>query len=237
MKFPGNSSMRIKICAPALLAWTFTMAIGPDLGSGHRGLVFAQITEERSTPKITALIACRMNPGYPHGGSFLESHESINTIIIAKETFSQKNIDDMGGKFFNGWSSRVLYSLSPDMAFAYQDLYTVENGHIRIYPGQAQTEARKRFRLKDDQVFLGAFENRVYFWVRGKPTEVLFRTSDHLYRLRLNRRVTEPLGMSKGDPDGDLALFRVAKPKGCISMSPRSVGWDVLNLKEAERIE
>jgi len=69
------------------------------------------------------------------------------------------------------------------------------------------------------------------------PREVFFRSANHTYRFKLNKRVTEPLGMAKGDPKGDLALYAVMMPRGWFSFTPRTLEWAILNWKDAERIE
>jgi len=223
-----------------LTTMTMTIQAGqseiPNLGSGHRGLVFTEINPlDPQESQHTVALACNLNPGYFLAATFV--YGAPDTKIILKELIPLEKDKTLPPHFWSGWTTKGLFSFETDAAFDGRNLFRIENGHIRIYPRIAMEEARRRYQLKDDHLFLGAFEGRVFYWVKGHPREVFFRSADHTYRFRLQKRVTEPLGMAKGDPKGDLALYAVMMPRGWFSFTPRTLEWAVLNVKDAERIE
>ena len=223
-----------------MLALTIGVAFSPSiaqakqqdvsLGSGHRGLRFTQIEDGAN---YTMAFGCDLKPGFPLSGGFIEGP---NSPIILKETLSPEYRKTLPFNFFGGWSDHLLFSFGPNKAFHDKDLFAIEDSHIRIYPGQTQAEARKVYGLSTNQMFLGAFEGRFYWWVKGKPREVFFRADNHTFKFTLHKRVTEPLGIAKGDPEGDLALDTVVIPKGWYP-SPRTFEWIILNLKDAKQID
>jgi hypothetical protein len=210
--------------------------ISVRLGSGHRGLVLKHVNpfDPKEHP-FTFALACNLNPGYsiqieaPEGGP--------NVQVILKESFTQEYVNSLPSNFFGGWFSLGLFSFDEDAAFEGRTLIRIEHGHIRIYPGIALQEARNRYQLKENEIFLGAFDGRIFFWIKDQPQAVYFKSAKHTYRFKLSKRVTEPLGMAKGDPKGDLALYTVMLPAGWFSFTPRTVGWLVLNVKDAERVD
>ena len=211
-----------------------SLAQSPDigLGSGQRGLSFALLQDEKEPP-FTAVFACDSKPGFPlGGGGYLDN---LTTKILFKETLSPEYRKTLPSNFFIGSPDCCLFSFGPNKAFFFNRLLAIEDGHIRIYPGQTQPEARKVYGLSANQMFIGAFEGRFYWWVKGKPREVFFRADNHTFKFTLHKRVTEPLGMAKGDPEGDLALDTVVIPKGWYP-SPRTFEWIILNFKDAKRI-
>ena len=206
-----------------------------NLGSGHRGLIFKQVgVFDSRVPPRTVILGCNLSPGY-----FIESglvEGDPDSQIILKETLKPEYAESFGARWWSGWTSLGLFSFDVDAAFDGSNLYRIEKGHIRIYPKAALQEARKRYQLEENQIFLGAFEGRAFYWVKDHPREAYFRMANHTYRFKLPKRITEPLGMAKGDPDGDLALYAVGMPKGWLSTTPRTLGWTVLNVRDAERI-
>jgi len=161
-------------------------------------------------------------------------HSDPGNITILQEKLAPDYVGTLPRKFWAGWTTLGLFSFDTDAAFDGRDLYRIEKGHIRIYPYIAQQEARKRYGLREDEVFLGAFDGRVFYWVKGQPRAVYFRAGNQIRRFQLGRRITEPLGMAKGDPKGDLALYTVMLPSGWFSTTPRTLGWVVLDLKDAD---
>ena len=206
------------------------------LGSGHRGLLFSQVkSQDPLVSNHVFVLACNKNPGYASEDYFAYGDQNID--IILQETFSTEYINTIGSQFFAGWNTSRLFSFGPNAAFFSKTLFKVEQGHIRIFPGQALLEARRIYHLSDAEIFLGSFDGRVYFWVEGNPQEVRFRAGTRQYRLKLQDRVMEPLGMAKGSPRGDVALFAVAKPPGFFHMTPRVLEWEILNFKDASLVE
>jgi hypothetical protein len=228
-----------KALAFALLLATLPTEANPGepvtLGSGHRGLVFAQLlSEDLNRTRDTVAVACNLKPGYDITEGFDASDP--DTRIILKETLTKEYRKQFDSRFWAGWLARRLYSFGEDAAFADGDLFRIEQGHIRIYPGKARSEARKTYGLAQSQNFLGAFDGKVFYWTQGQPQEIRFQSGTQTYRFKLGKRVTEPLGMAKGDPKGDLALFVVAKPGAWFHVAPRTMEWVVLNLKDAEAL-
>ncbi len=225
--------MLIRTLCLALCLGIKSFAQAPDitLDSGHRGLLFTQIDDG---PNYTVAFACDLNPSFnPIDRSYIESPKIP---IILKETLSLEYRKSLPSNYFSGWDSWRLSSFGPNKAFAYDDLFSIEDGHIRIYPGQAQSEARKIYGLSKTQAFLGAFDNRFYWWVKDKPREIFFRSNNHTFKFTLHKRVTEPLGMSNGDPKGDLSLDAVVIPKGWYP-APRTFEGIVLNFTDAKQVD
>jgi hypothetical protein len=205
-----------------------------NLGSGQRGLVFIKVNplDPRELHR-TVLIACNLDPGYSHADY---SAKDLNTQVIAKETLTPEYEKTIPSRYWSGWLAMGLFSFDVNAAFDETNLYRIEKGHIRIYPFVAQQEARKRYRLPENSTFLGAFDGRIFYWIKDHPREVFFRSADRLYRFMLQKRVTEPLGMAKGDPKGDLALWAVMMPSGWFSTTPRTLDWAILNVRDAELV-
>ena len=231
-----KSTIYIVILFIALFSWSLHSAPkGPDisLGSGQRGLRFGWLSYDETEPPYTFVFSCDLYPGFPLGSGGFSKYDPV----ILKETLTQKYRNTLPKNYFNGFATANLYSFSKDKAFSYQDLFAIENGHIRIYPNRAQPEAHKVYGLSPDQIFLGAFEGRIYWWVKDKPRQVFFRDSTrHTFTFPLHDRVTKPLGMSKGNPDGDIALNTVVIPKGWYP-APHTLEWIVLNFKDAKPID
>jgi len=226
----------IPVLAMALMTIGASQPEGLNLGSGHRGLVFTQINPlDPHEPHYTVAFACNLKPGFFVSAAYL--NDDPDTKIIQKELIAPEYEKTFPPYFWSGWTTKGLFSFDRDAAFDGSNLYRIERGHIRIYPRMALQEARKRYQLKDDHIFLGAFEGRVFYWIKDQPKAVYFRAANHTYRFKLQKRVTEPLGMAKGDPRGDLALYTVMMPAGWFSTTPRTLDWVILNVKEAERIE
>lgn len=110
-------------------------------------------------------------------------------------------------------------------------------GHIRIFPYAALPEARRIYSLPESNIFLGAFNGRVFYWEKDAPQAVYFRSDNHTYCFKLPKGVKTPLGMSKGDPKGDLALYAVVRRPGWFTISSWTHDWIVLNLRDAERLD
>jgi hypothetical protein len=202
------------------------------LGSGHRGLIFTQLRDGRN---YTVAFAYNVRPDFLLSAGFGTDADSK---IILKETLTPEYVSTFPGNFWAGWRTIGLFSFDQNTAFDGRDLYRIEDGHIRIYPHQAGPEARKRYSLQENQIFLGAFDQRVFYWEKDKPRVVYFKTENEnkVFSYTLHKRVTEPLGMSKGNPKGDLALRAVVKPKGWYP-SPRTFEWIVLNVKDAKLVK
>jgi hypothetical protein len=216
-------------------------AVGADhpknvtLGSGHRGLVFTMLSDTNpKEPPYAVAFACNLKPGFFLSAGYVDGLP--DTRILRKETLSPEYVKSFPITYWSSGTTTNLYSFGDNAAFVDDDLYRIEDGHIRIYLDAAQQEARKRYGLQKDQIFLGAFDGRVFFWEQDKPQDAYFRTAAHTYRFKLHERVTKPLGMSKGDPDGDLALRAVVKPSVSWYPSPRTFEWIVLNFKDAKQI-
>lgn len=206
-----------------------------NLGSGHRGLVFVKVNPlDQRERNRTVLIACNLHPGYTFTGY---SDQDPDTKVILKETLTPEYEKTIPSRYWSGWLALRLYSFDANTAFDESSLYRIENGHLRIYPYAAQREARKRYQLNEGTIFLGAFEGRIFYWIKDHPQEVYFRSADRTYRFKLPKRITEPLGMAKGDPKGDLALWAVMMPARRFSISPRTLDWALLNIADAELID
>jgi len=199
-----------------------------DLASGNRGLLFVQLPDGKN---YTMAFACELEPGFPLEAAYIESPHSR---IIFKETLPPDYVKTLPSNFWAGWTSTGVFSFGENAVFEGHTLYRIEDGHIKIYPHAAQEEARKRYGLSNDQTFLGAFDNRVFYWKKGQPRSVYFQASGHIYRFKLRKGVTQPLGIAKGDPKGDLALRAVVKPSAAWYPSPRTFDWIMLNINEAE---
>ena len=207
-----------------------------NLASGHRGLLIAQVfSKAPSGTRGTIALACDLKPDFGLTNGFAENDPE--TQIILKETLTPDYLRQLDSRFWAGWIARRLFSFGEDAAFSHGDLYRIEQGHIRIYPGKARSDARKTYGLTPSQNFLGAFDGRIFYWTQDQPLEVRFQSGTQTYRFKLDKRVTEPLGMAKGDPKGDLALFAVAKPSSLFHVAPRTMDWFVLNLKDAEPLQ
>jgi len=177
------------------------------------------------------VIAYNRSPGFPMVSGYLQNDPQ--TVIVHQETLDPGYEKTIPPRFWSGWLSMGLFSFGTDAAFDGRNLYRIEQGHLRIYPYVAQEEARRRYGLKEDEIFLGAFDGRAFYWTKGQPRTVYVRSGNQVRRFELGKRVTEPLGMAKGDPKGDLALHAVMRPSGFFSFSPRTLGWIVLDLKDA----
>ncbi len=203
------------------------------LGSGQRGLIFTRLNALDPQDKTcTIVIAYNRNPGFPVVSGYLQNDPL--TVTLHRETLTPEFEKTLPPKFWSGWLSLGLFSFDTDAAFDGRDLYRIEKGHIRIYPYIAQQEARKQYGLRENEIFLGAFDGKVFYWVKGQPRAVYFRAGNQIRRFQLGKRVTEPLGMARGDPKGDLALYTVMLPSGWFSTTPRTLGWLVLDLKDAQ---
>jgi hypothetical protein len=220
----------------ACMVFSFLQATQSErvtLASGHRGLVFTWvIPKDPKLPYDTVAFVCNLNPGYEGTGGFDES--DLGTRVLLKEKLAPEYLKEFDPRFWNGWVSTRLYSFGENAAFSRQDLYRIEKGHIRIYPGRVPAEAKKTYGLAEGQTFLGAFDGNVFYWNAGQPQAIEFRSGTKVYRFKLPKRVTEPLGMAKGEPKGDLALFAVAKPTTFFHVTPRTLDWFILNFKDAE---
>lgn len=206
------------------------------LGSGHRGLVFTRLSiTNPKLPPYTVAIACNINPGYFLSAGF--SEESPNSQILARETFTQSYVNSFPPNYWSGGVTKNLYSFGDEEAFDGRDLYKLEDGHIKIFPRLAQKVAKERYSLQKNHVFLGSFEGRIYFWIKNDPHSIYFKSSGDIYRFKLHSRVVEPVGMSKGDPVGDIALRAVVRPASKLYPSPRTFEWIVLNIKDAKLVK
>jgi len=220
-----------------ILGTALVLAAAPPLrparlGSGQRGLVLTRLNPlDPNEKKCTIVIAYHQHPGFPMASGFLKNDPQ--TVIVHQETLDPEYEKTIPSRFWSGWTSLELFSFDKDAAFDGRDLYRIEKGHLRIYPYVAQAEARRRYGLKENEIFLGAFDGRAFYWVKGQPRTVYVRSGSQVRRFELGKRVTEPLGMAKGDPKGDLALHTVMLPAGFFSFSPRTLGWVVLDLKDA----
>lgn len=205
------------------------------LGSGNRGLVLTMVAPfDPKQPPFTVAIVC-----YPDPGFFLtaDSAGGPEAQTLIQETLPADQLKRLPEKWWSGWLNLELFSFGPDAAFDLRDLYRIENGHIRIFPHAALTEARRTYGLADTHIFLGAFEGRIFYWAKDAPQAVYFRSGNHTYRFRMPDRIVTPLGMAKGDPKGDLALYAVVKRQGWFTISSWTHDWLVLNLKDAERLD
>jgi hypothetical protein len=206
-----------------------------NLASGHRGLVFAlMIPKDSAASYNTVAFACNLTPGYDVTTGF--DDRDPDSRIILKEKLTPEYLKEFDPRFWAGWVTQRIYSFGKNAAFSGRDLFRIEQGHIRIYPGRVPAEAKKTYGLTEGQTFLGAFDGRVFYWNAGQPQAIEFRSGTQAYRIKLAKRVTEPLGMAKGDPKGDLALYAVAKPTTLFHVAPRTMDWFILNFKDAERI-
>lgn len=204
------------------------------LGSGHRGLVLGKVApfDSKQAP-FTVAIMCYPNPGF-----FLsaDSEGGPEPQTLIQETLPPDQLRRLPDKWWSGWLTLGLFSFGHDAAFDGRDLYRIEQGHLRIYPYAALPEARKSYGLADNHLFLGAFDGRVFYWDKDAPQAVYFKADHHTYRYRMPPRVLTPLGMAKGAPKGDLALYAVVKRPGWFTISSTTHDWIVLNLKDAERL-
>lgn len=206
-----------------------------NLASGHRGLVFARmIPKDLGVAYDTVAFACNLNPGYDVTVGF--DDRAPETRVILKEKLTSEYLKGFDPGFWAGWVTLRIFSFAENAAFSREDLYRIEQGHIRIYPGRVPAEAKKTYGLTEGQIFLGAFDGRIFYWNAGQPQAIEFRSGIQVYRFKLPKRVTEPLGMAKGEPKGDLALYAVAKPATFFHVAPRTLDWFILNFKEAERV-
>jgi|GEM_PF-2084438 hypothetical protein len=222
----------------------FCLAISPlqanqpapvNLASGHRGLAFEWIIpEDPKLPYDTVAFVCNLNSGFD--GTYGFNDRAPETRVILKEKLTPENLKGFDPRFWNGWVSKRIYSFGENAAFSGRTLFRIEQGHIRIYPGRVPAEAKKTYGLTEGQTFLGAFDGRVFYWNASQPQAIEFRSGTQVYRFKLPKRVTEPLGMAKGEPKGDLALYAVAKPATFFHVAPRTLDWFILNFKEAERV-
>ena len=187
------------------------------------------------TYKVT--IAYEPNP--PLGESQI-GFDADHSVVLFDEVLPEDYLKTIPKKFWAGWTSFICYSFDDDAIFSFDRLIRVENGKIRIYPGQVQPEAQKRFNLKADQIYLGVVEGKRFYWTKSRPEKIYFfedgQNPRKIYQIKLDERVTEPLGISKGNPTGDLALEAAAKPIRRTS-TPRVIQWFVINFKEAMPIE
>lgn len=207
------------------------------ISSGHRGLVFTIDTlTPQSQANIPMILGCIGNIGYSNEVYF--NTNSNNNSIILRDELTRREFDSIGARFFSSRSTRRLFSLAEDCAMANGDLFAIEHGRLRIYPGKAQTEAHRRYNLTEKQTCLGAFDDRVYFWVEGKPTELYFKDyQGNTYRFALGEEVFDLMGISNGAPEADLALFAVSHHTAFFHLTPARVHWIRLNFNDAKKVD
>jgi hypothetical protein len=196
----------------------FTRIMSQDLGVPYNAVAFVYTLDHR------------------YGLSDGLDARGTKTGIILQEELATEYLKGFDPRFWNGLTTRRIYSFGEDAAFSGQDLYRIEQGHIRIHPGRVPAEAKKTYGLTEGQTFLGAFDGRVFYWNAGQPQAVHFQSGTQVYRFKLPERVTEPLGMARGEPKGDLALYAEAKQAASLHMASRTCDWFILDLKDAERI-
>ena len=210
-----------------------------SLGTGRRGWLFCQDVVARMNHPGTFKVSIAFDPDPPLGESPIGFDEN-RSVVLYEETLSDGYIKTIPKNFWGGWTSFLCFSFDKNELFSFDRLIRVEDGKIRIYPGQVQTEARKRFGLKNDQIYLGAVEGKRFYWIKEHPGVVYFfedgQEPRRVYQLRLDTRITEPLGMAKGNPQGDFALEAAAKPIRRTA-TPRIIQWFALNCKDAEPVK
>lgn len=103
--------------------------------------------------------------------------------------------------------------------------YGLKDGKLTIFTN-VQDAARIRYRLDDDDVFLGCVGDNVFFWKRYVPSKVFWingNTRKEFY-YGLSRKVIDIFGVTKGlGKDVDIRVFR--KASGLIQITPYEPGF------------
>jgi hypothetical protein len=228
----------IKTLLACALTLALPAAIPEALGSGRRGWLFSQDVPHKMDHPGTYRVAISYDPNPPLDSTPM-GHVPGQSVLVCQDVLTTAHLKSIRSEFWGGWTSFLCYSFDTQELFSFNNLIRLEQGKPRIYPDSAQFEARSRFGLGPDQLYLGVVDGRRFYWVKGRPREVLFfkdgEAPRRLYRWKLDRRVAEPLGIAKGNPAGDFALRAVAHPRW-LSLRGRSLTWFVLNERQAERV-
>lgn len=201
------------------------------LGSGDRGLVFSE--GWTGMPPHTAILALDPNPPLGEG---TPGYIPGKTSILFQDVLSPEEVGQIPAKWWTG-SQFNVFSFDDHSVFRRGSLFRIVSNHIRIYPGASQVTARKEFGFSESEIYLGLVSGFRFYWVKNDPRHVYFYKSGEQPRVvhyfTLKKGVREPLGMSRGNPVGDLALQVVSIPRGW-SQSPRIIEWITLNFKDAK---
>jgi hypothetical protein len=238
--------MRKRIFIAVLLTIGLCAQVKDGLGSGNRGLCFSMewSKEPKWDPKDKkglpaqdlAILAIDPNPPLGEG---IPGYVKGKGIILHQEILSEEYRNSIPSKWWTG-SFFNVYSFDDHSVFNSSGLLRLEEGHLRIYPWEAQKIAHQEFKLPENALYLGVVSAYRFYWIKGHPRYVYaFKVGEQprkLLRFKLDKRVTEPLGIAKGEPEGDLALRAVAKPIRW-SPSPRIIPWFVLNFKDTESVK
>jgi hypothetical protein len=147
-----------------------------------------------------------------------------------------------------------LYPLDPDSAFTSSGGTWTDNFHrweytARTYVGyrargnevdlipDIQATARKLYGLRPDDVFLGAFDNLVFFWRAFDPSTVYWRRLgyDSVFGASLPRNVIDIDGATRGIRK-DVGFVVFAKTNGLIVYAPYQTEFVELSLSKGVRV-
>jgi hypothetical protein len=95
----------------------------------------------------TVAFACNLNPGYDVTVGF--DDRAPETRVILKEKLTSEYLKGFDPGFWAGWVTLRIFSFAENAAFSREDLYRIEQGHIRIYPGRVPAEAKKTYGLTE----------------------------------------------------------------------------------------
>jgi hypothetical protein len=147
-----------------------------------------------------------------------------------------------------------LYPLDPDAVFTSSGGTWTENFHrweytARTYVGyrargsevdlipDIQAAARRIYSLRPDDVFLGAFDNLVFFWSAFDPSHVFWRRlgDNAVFEASLPRNVIDIYGATRGIRK-DVGFVVFAKARGLIVYAPYETEFVELSLSKGVRV-
>jgi hypothetical protein len=147
-----------------------------------------------------------------------------------------------------------LYPLDPDAVFTSSGGAWTEDFHrweytARTYVGyrargsevdlipDTQAAAHKLYNLRSDDVFLGAFDNLVFFWSAFDASHVYWRRSgdDAVFEASLPRNVIDIFGATRGIRK-DVGFVVFAKAGGLIAYAPYKTEFVELSLSKGVRV-
>ncbi len=147
-----------------------------------------------------------------------------------------------------------LYPLAPDIVFTSRGGTWTDNFHrwdysARTYVGyrargsevdlvpDIQAAAHRLYGLRPDDVFLGAFNNLVFFWSGFDPSHVFWRRlgDDAVFEASMPRNVIDIYGATRGIKK-DVGFVVFAKARGLVVYAPYETEFVELSLSKGVRV-
>ncbi len=99
-----------------------------------------------------------------------------------------------------------------------------------------QAEAHRLYKLGPDEVFLGAFDNLIFFWIAFKPWHVYWRRlgDNGVFEASLPRNVIDIFGATRGIRK-DVGFVVFAKARGLFASAPYKTEFVELSLSNGAR--